>query len=619
MLRTAVPLLAGLLLLSAVSATAAPTAEGIVVAWRKAVHVPATSSDRIAHAKFSIVENGMRGTREEWVSTSDAYHRATVREFDADEMLITTEGAETRDWNGYVRTIDGVELERYRSEAWTAGILAFGPPVTLENLPSGESEDHKFWTLADTPRGGLTTMWFLDRQTGLPDHTVSEGVTTIYADWQPSPDGPLVPRKRTISGPERPTSEYTLAAPMTASGADAAAFTPPRPATSDVAMQGDVVTLPFTMEANHIFLQVQVNGRPPVGFLMDTGDDKETLNTTHLAEFGLTSYGASELTGGGGAASSAYVQDATFTLPGIELRHQHATALDLTGLERAYGVKVGGLLGYDFISRFVLDIDYETKIMTLHRPDTWHYSGRGTPVPITFDDGIPFTEAYLAVPTKPNIPAHMVVDFGAADTMILTSPFVAANDLVRLAGTDTSVHTMPGLEHQFFTQNNMRGRIDELRLGTLSIRAIPVALSANTSGAYADPSFAGTIGQGIYTRYHMIIDYPHRHLVFEETAKSRVPFEERRSFGLTLLASSPDLHVFTVAAVRAGSPADAAGFKKDDVIAGLDGKTAAEFTLHEVRDWLAHEGDRHVFKVMRGSQTVSLPVTITLVALEQKT
>jgi hypothetical protein len=90
----------------------------------------------------------------------------------------------------------------------------------------------------------------------------------------------------------------------------------------------------------------------------------------------------------------------------------------------------------------------------LHKPDGWRYTGKGAIVPITFDDdGIPYVEAVLSVPTKPNLPAHMALDFGAADTITLTSPFAKANDLINLAGTNTNVLTTAGLEKQFFTQS----------------------------------------------------------------------------------------------------------------------------------------------------------------------
>ncbi len=155
-----------------------------------------------------------------------------------------------------------------------------------------------------------------------------------------------------------------------------------------------------------------------------------------------------------------------------------------------------------------------------------------------------------------------------------------------------------------------------MHLGALTVRGIPCALSANTSGAYADPTFAGTIGEGIYTRYHMIIDYPHRRLVFEQAAKSAKPFEERRGYGLTLIATGDDLHTYNITAVRPGSPAEAAGFKKDDIIAGLDGKPAATFTLHELRDWLLEEGAHHLFHLKRAGQDVPLEATLTFISLD---
>src|SRR6202000_413417 len=106
----------------------------------------------------------------------------------------------------------------------------------------------------------------------------------------------------------------------------------------------------------------------------------------------------------------------------------------------------------------------QAKLIRLHRPD-WGYRGQGVSLPITLADGIPFAEAVLSIPTRPALPAHMLLDFGAADTMTMTAPFVRANDLVRLAGTNAQVNGIPGSEHQFFVQNNMRGRIDRLQLG----------------------------------------------------------------------------------------------------------------------------------------------------------
>jgi membrane-associated protease RseP (regulator of RpoE activity) len=210
------------------------------------------------------------------------------------------------------------------------------------------------------------------------------------------------------------------------------------------------------------------------------------------------------------------------------------------------------------------------------------------------------------------------VDFGAAETMTLTSAYVKANDFAALAQTSSTVNRPAGLEKQFFAQNNTRGHVDRLELGKLTVADIPVNMSVNTGGAYASKNFSGTIGESIYRRYHVFLDYARDRVIFEPTAEAAKPFPERQTYGLSLLASGNDLHTYTVAAVRAGSPAEQDGFKKGDMVATLDGKPAAQFTLRELRDALAAAGSYHQLGVTRGSEHLRVPVEVRLVSLDRR-
>jgi membrane-associated protease RseP (regulator of RpoE activity) len=297
--------------------------------------------------------------------------------------------------------------------------------------------------------------------------------------------------------------------------------------------------------------------------------------------------------------------------------NQHAATLDDTGLERALGVPNGGILGYDFISRFVIEIDYQKKLMTLHNPATWNYRGTGAIVPITFDDGIPYFEARLSIPTNADLPAHMVADFGAAGSMTFTAPFVKANNLLELIGTNNSVTHYTGLEKEYFAQANSRGFVPELRLGGIVERNIPVSLSANTSGAYGTGQFAGTIGESIYSRYHVFLDYPHNRIIFEPTPEAATPFKESKTFGLTLIAEGEDLHSFIVTAVRANSPAAEAKFQAKDEITAVDGTPASDFTLSDLRADLARDGATETFTVQRAGKPTLIKTKIALVSLER--
>jgi hypothetical protein len=605
--------------IAAPSLAQSPSVPSIIQAWRHAVGTSARQG--ALHQRFTAKEEDVPATVDEWITPSGSLRRNTVREFDNNELLVTPAIAQTRDWNGFVRYLDGTELARLRSEAFIAAALAFGPPTAMDRATLAPTSEPHCVALIFSPSHGISIKWIIDQDTSLPIQTVIRGdeaeQVTAYSDWQRS-GGAFTPQHIVIKEKDKPDSDYRVAAAPQLQPVAGATFAPLKQNSSDVIMAASSVKLPFTMEANHIILQVQVNGHAPIGFLVDTGDGAETINTPRATAFGLSSYGSTAAYGGGNLAQFSYASGATFTFPGMELHNQHVDMLDQTGLEKALGVPLGGLLGYDFLSRFIVEIDYEAKIMTLHKPSTWHYTGYGTVVPITFDSGIPYFEAQISVPSQPDIPAHMCMDFGAADTMTFNSPFVHDHNLIQLAGTDTRVLKAAGLENQFFAQSNMRGHIDVFRLGGLVAHAIPVSLSANTSGAYSDDVFDGTVGEGIYARYHVFLDYPHHRAIFEPTANSAAPFPGRKTYGLSLIASGDDLHTFIVTEIRAGSPAQKSGFLKGDIISGFDDKPATTFTLAQLRGALLRTGETHDFEILRAGKRTSITATVTVISIDEK-
>jgi S1-C subfamily serine protease len=125
------------------------------------------------------------------------------------------------------------------------------------------------------------------------------------------------------------------------------------------------------------------------------------------------------------------------------------------------------------------------------------------------------------------------------------------------------------------------------------------------------------MGNGIYSHFRMIIDYGRRRIIFVPTTRSSAPFPDHTSFGLTMVAGGSDLHTFSIASVRDGSPAESAGFHQGDIIAGVDDKVASQFVLSELRGWLAQEGQHHVFHVLRGQIILDVPADIHTVSVER--
>jgi hypothetical protein len=598
--------------------TKAQSAGEIVKKWRAAVHAKSSGAPATVALTSSSTEDGIHGDVQEWLTTAGDFRRVVKREFDDAEIVLTARSSLRRDWNGFVRPVEGAELSRLRTAVFESSVLAFGPPKLMLEAEVSQSDDRKLYVLKVTAPEGKPITWYVDAGTFLPVKSVHPGddseITTVYEDWR-SMDGILTAARGKVTETDKPEYTWERTGMKREPGVTSARFAPPAPGPSDVRMDETVPPIPFAFESAHIVLQASVNGRPPIGWIFDTGADQQCINSTRLADFGLKTYGQTITTGGGGSADYGYAAGATFTFPGVELKNQHVAVIDQTGLERALGVPLGGILGYDFISRFVVEVDYDKKLLVLHDPKRWTYGGKGFVVGVTFDGGIPFTHGTISVPGKSDIPAFFVVDFGAAETMTLTSPFVKANDLVKLAQTGTTVNRSPGLENQFFTQNNVRGLIQRLKLGPLTAENIPINMSVNTQGAYASENFSGTVGESLFRRYHVFLDYARSRVIFEPTEEAAKPFPERRTYGLTVLASGADLHTYPVTGVRPDSPAEQAGFKKGDVIAAFDGKPASQFTLGELRTWLTKDGEHHEVQVTRGSDSVTIPVEVKLVAL----
>jgi hypothetical protein len=147
-------------------------------------------------------------------------------------------------------------------------------------------------------------------------------------------------------------------------------------ATPSLALKKDV-KIPFTLENRHIFLQVQAGGTRPYWFVLDTGWKYASVDLAVAKALGLK-LGAPVNVGGGGKKTlmGNLLSDSPFSLVGLKNFSQPLfLALPLDELAKNSGHEWAGTLGADFISEFVVEIDYLSKTITLHDKKTYRYRG----------------------------------------------------------------------------------------------------------------------------------------------------------------------------------------------------------------------------------------------------
>ncbi len=367
------------------------------------------------------------------------------------------------------------------------------------------------------------------------------------------------------------------------------------------------ITIPFDLVNRHIILKVKVNNSQPLSFVLDTGDKFAIIELERARALGLNLEGNVRV-GGAGAAlrMGSFVRDSNFTLPGMTGFSQPvAMALPIGGLASRLGQDFDGIIGSDFIEKFVVEIDYESRTLKLHDKDKFTYAGSGEIVPLKLNaGGHPIIDAEVTALGGAPVQGEFVVDLGSSLALALYSPFVREH---RLLGPNLkTIRSLGGAGAGGETKGQL-GRVAALRIGKFKINQPLTFFSEDDRGAFASNAVLGNIGAQVMNRFKVLLDYNRNRLILEPNSRLGAPFD-RAFTGFSLEAEGADYRTFRITQILEDSPASEAQLQRDDVITAVDGKPAAQLTLSTLNE-LFERSASYKLTVRRGDQTLNLTLT----------
>jgi hypothetical protein len=149
---------------------------------------------------------------------------------------------------------------------------------------------------------------------------------------------------------------------------------------------GCSAVVPFEVTKNIIFFQIHVQGSSrALWFNLDSGAGSSYMDTEVAKSLGLRTVGSGTVNGAGfGDVPVEYVDSVTFELPGLESGGHRINTTDFKSLNEQFGRAEDGLLGYDFLSRYVVVLDYAGQKMTVYDPSNFKYTGSGVALSVHF-------------------------------------------------------------------------------------------------------------------------------------------------------------------------------------------------------------------------------------------
>jgi hypothetical protein len=447
-----------------------------------------------------------------------------------------------------------------------------------------KSKDGKTYdVLTVTPKGGKPFDAWFDSATHLLTRTVETNVTltitTDYSDFAPT-DGVQLAHTVVIDDGSGESGQQTmkLSSAKFSAAANETSFALPKTDLQDAEFASGVTqtTVPFLLANNHVYIQASFNGGKPLNVIVDTGGHDILVPDSAVA-LGIKVQGAQPSTGSGSGVTLGGVARVQSIRVGDAIVKDQPISV-LTFSNAAEGVDEQGMIGYEFIARFITRFDYGKHELTFI--DKKHFDPRdaGTPVPFRFYHQFP-----EVLGSYDGIPSRFGIDTGARNVLSLTSPFAQRNHIIEREKNGAKALTGWGVGGPSYGYV-FRGK--DLRLGDVTVKSPLTEFNLDKGGVGATEAFPNNIGGGLLKRFVVTFDYDHQLMYLKPIAGKVDDLDTFDRSGMWLNVADKG---FGIVNVGDGTPAAKAGIAAGDIIVAVDGKAASSLHLYDLRRRLRND------------------------------
>lgn len=379
-----------------------------------------------------------------------------------------------------------------------------------------------------------------------------------------------------------------------------ALFEPPPQGNKDYQfVNGDrAENIPFDFIGSHVFIPVTVSGKERL-WVLDTGAGMTVLNKSFAEELGLVLEGEIKGKGAGGVVSASFTTLPPYSIKGIKFEDQKVAVIDMNELIRRLGLDVVGILGFDFLSRFVTKVDFANELVSFYEPEKFEYIGEGHVLGMHIYNKIFSVQATL----DGTHAGSWTFDLGASTT------FLDGRYALRegYAKKDGVIHMGHGAGNEFQAKDI---RCDSIQFAGFTVYEPEISFSYGGTDTNFTADQIGVLGNTLFRNFVLYCDYAGERLIVERGGKFNQPWSVDNS-GLQIAWS--DNHEVEVSFVSPDTPAEKSGFVKGDILRSINGINVDLLGgVTAIRELLkAEPGTTYEFVVDRAGENKRLMLKLT--------
>lgn len=294
----------------------------------------------------------------------------------------------------------------------------------------------------------------------------------------------------------------------------------------------------------------------PLNFILDTGSGGISLDSATCAEINISPVKTdTTITGIAGVKKVPFVFNETLHLPGLDVTGLNFHVVDYSVLSSVYGEKIDGVIGYAFLNRYIVKVNFDSVYIEVYRPGTMEYPTGGTTLHPVFT-ALPIQ--WLNIKDRRKMGFNFYIDTGAGLNLLLNEQFVADSNLLvkKRKPVVTQAEGVGGRLRMRLTV------IKRLKVGPYTFFNVPTYLYADSFNVTAYPFVGGLLGNDLLRRFNLTLNYPDRNIHLLPNSHFKEPFDYVYS-GLGIYFENGNVKVEEVIP---NSPAEKAGIKNGDIL-----------------------------------------------------
>ncbi len=167
----------------------------------------------------------------------------------------------------------------------------------------------------------------------------------------------------------------------------------------------------------------------------------------------------------------------------------------------------GGLLGYDFLARFPVLVNYRQKKLTVYNPDSFSPPNGGKEVDFYLTMQVPTVSGELN-----GITGDFIVDLGNSLGLIIHNRFMRDNNLLgTLDDIQDNNKLFGGIGGAVGGKNAYAATF---KMGEIMFNSLRVILPDSSQGLAGSGKLAGNIGNMMLENFLVLFDYKNSRLIF---------------------------------------------------------------------------------------------------------